>query len=132
MEKLGAIARRYNINQYGITSSPLQGGLPSDRLIAEWWLKSQRVETLLATGKNPAFRPQSAIQVPAQIYEWKAAAETRSQAQQVQERNREQFLRAFDGGLAVLGYERDSAGNGKFVLGSWNEDWSYASEEAST
>ena len=56
IEKLGAIARRYNINQYGITSSPLQGGLPSDRLIAEWWLKSKRVETLLATGKNPADR----------------------------------------------------------------------------
>ena len=53
IEKLGAIVRRYNINQYGITSSPLQGGLPSDRLIAEWWLKSKRVETLLATGKNP-------------------------------------------------------------------------------
>ena len=40
IEKLGAVSRRYNINQYGITSSPLQGGLPSDRLIAEWWLKS--------------------------------------------------------------------------------------------
>src|SRR5438477_3228981 len=25
IEKLGAVARRYNINQYGITSSPLQG-----------------------------------------------------------------------------------------------------------
>ena len=24
LERLGAIARRYNINQYGITSSPLQ------------------------------------------------------------------------------------------------------------
>src|SRR5947209_11849953 len=34
IEKLGAIVRRYNINQYGITSSPLQGGLPSDRLIS--------------------------------------------------------------------------------------------------
>jgi len=28
IEKLGAIARRYNVNQYGITSSPLQGGCP--------------------------------------------------------------------------------------------------------
>ena len=127
IEKLGAIARRYNINQYGITSSPLQGGLPSDRLIAEWWLKSRRVETLLARGKNPVFNQQTAIEVPAQIYEWKAAAETRVKAQQVQERNREQFLRAFDGGLAVLGYERDSAGNGKFLLGSWDEKWLYAS-----
>src|SRR5271156_3699257 len=76
IEKLGAIARRYNINQYGITSSPLQGGLPSDRLIAEWWLKSMRVETLLGEGKNPAFHRQAEILVPAQIYEWKAVAAT--------------------------------------------------------
>ncbi len=126
IERLGAISRRYNINQYGITSSPLQGGLPSDRLIAEWWLKSKRVETLLATGKNPTFNQQAGIEVPAQIYEWKAAAETRIKARQVQERNRGQFLRAFEGGLAVLGYERDPAGNGKFLLGEWNEKWSYA------
>ena len=56
IEKLGAIARRYTINQYGITSSPLQGGLPTDRLIAEWWLKSKRVETLLRDGKDSADR----------------------------------------------------------------------------
>jgi predicted GNAT superfamily acetyltransferase len=129
IEKLGAIARRYNINQYGITSSPLQGGLPSDRLIAEWWLKSKRVETLLATGKNPAVACESGIEVPAQIYEWKAAAETRVRAKQVQENNRDQFLRAFSRGLAALGYERDAEGNGKYLLGRWDEGWSYASEE---
>ena len=128
LEKLGAIARRYNINQYGITSSPLQGGLPSDRLIAEWWLKSKRVETLLATGKNPPFSGESTIAVPAQIYDWKAAPATRAQAQHVQEHNREQFLREFSQGLAVLGYERDLEGNGKFLLGHWDENWSYASE----
>jgi len=127
IEKLGAIARRYNINQYGITSSPLQGGLPSDRLIAEWWLRSQRVQTLLSTGKNPPFQQVASIAVPAQIYEWKASAETRPRAQKVQEQNREQFLRMFPEGLAVLGYERDSEGNGKFLLGQWDENWSYAS-----
>jgi predicted GNAT superfamily acetyltransferase len=129
IEKLGAITRRYNINQYGITSSPLQGGLPSDRLIAEWWLRSKRVETLLTTGKVPVVNQSLEIEVPAQIYEWKAVAETRGKAQQVQERNREQFLRGFGDGLAVLGYERDSAGNGKFLLGNWDEKWSYASED---
>jgi len=129
IERLGAIARRYNINQYGITSSPLQGGLPSDRLIAEWWLKSKRVETLLATGKIPPVVGKSSVQVPAQIYDWKAAPETRGKAQQVQERNREQFLQAFSQGLAVLGYERDTEGNGKFLLRHWDEKWSYASEE---
>jgi predicted GNAT superfamily acetyltransferase len=129
IEKLGAVSRRYNINQYGITSSPLQGGLPSDRLIAEWWLRSKRVETLIETGKNPAFEQKAAIEVPAQIYEWKAAPETRNEAQQVQERNRDQFLRAFESGLTVLGYERDAQGNGKFLLGNWDENWSYASRE---
>jgi predicted GNAT superfamily acetyltransferase len=129
LEKLGAISRRYNINQYGITSSPLQGGLPSDRLIAEWWLKSERVETLLKTGKVPGFEKRLGIDVPAQIYEWKAVAESRDKAQTVQERNRGQFLQAFEDGLAVLGYERDTAGDGKFLLGSWNENWSYASQE---
>lgn len=128
IEKLGAIMRRYNINQYGITSSPLQGGLPSDRLIAEWWLKSKRVETLLATGKNPPFAGEASIDVPAEIYEWKAAPETRTKARQVQERNREQFLKLFGQGLGVLGYERDANGNGKFLLGHWEEKWSYASE----
>lgn len=128
IEKLGAIARRYNINQYGITSSPLQGGLPSDRLIAEWWLKSKRVETLLEAGKNAVATATTSIAVPAQIYDWKATPETRLKAQQVQERNREQFLRAFAEGLAVLNYERDGEGNGKFLLGRWDEKWSYASE----
>jgi predicted GNAT superfamily acetyltransferase len=129
IEKLGAIARRYNINQYGITSSPLQGGLPSDRLIAEWWLKSKRVETLLGTGKNPPFQKEMEILVPAQIYEWKATPETRQKASEVQERNRNQFLPAFASGLAVLGYERNAAGDGKFLLGHWDEKWSYASEK---
>lgn len=128
IEKLGAIVRRYNINQYGITSSPLQGGLPSDRLIAEWWLRSKRVQTLLETGKNPAFQRENEISVPAQIYEWKASPESRGKAQEVQERNRNEFLKNFREERAVLGYERDAAGSGKFLLGHWDENWSYASK----
>jgi predicted GNAT superfamily acetyltransferase len=127
IQKLGAIVRRYTINQYGITSSPLQGGLPSDRLIAEWWVKSRRVETLLESGAIPAFQTTSAITVPAAIYDWKASPDTRQRARDVQETNREDFLKAFAEGLAVLGYERDGEGNGKFLLGKWDEAWSYAS-----
>src|ERR1043165_3524310 len=94
IEKLGAIARRYNINQYGITSSPLQGGLPTDRLIAEWWLKSKRVESLLANRPQPGFDEKMRIEIPSEIYEWKANPETRQKAADVQLRNREQFLKA--------------------------------------
>jgi len=128
IERLGAIARRYNINQYGITSSPLQGFLPTDRLVAEWWLKSKRVETLLANGKHPPASEEMRIEIPAAIYEWKARPETRQQAAELQLRNREQFLKAFSRGLACLGYERDAGGNGAFLLGGWDEEWSYASK----
>jgi predicted GNAT superfamily acetyltransferase len=120
IEKLGAIARRYNINQYGITSSPLQGGLPTDRLVAEWWLKSKRVESFLKN-RNTPFKPLRTISVPAVIYEWKAAPATRERAKEVQDRTRNEFLKAFADDLAVLGYERDEKGNGKFLLGKWEE-----------
>lgn len=125
LERLGAIARRYNINQYGITSSPLQGFLPTDRLVAEWWLKSQRVETLVVTGSLPKFQEELRIEVPGEIYAWKAAEATREKAAQLQLRNREQFLKVFADGLACLGYKRDASGNGAFQLGRWDESWSY-------
>jgi predicted GNAT superfamily acetyltransferase len=128
LERLGAIARRYNINQYGITSSPLQGFLPSDRLVAEWWLKSKRVESLLSVGEHDVFREEMRIEVPAEIYAWKAEPETRKKAAEVQLRNRELFLKAFSQGLACLRYGRDRDGNGVFLLGHWDEDWSYGSK----
>jgi len=127
VERLAAITRRYNLNQYGITSSPLQGFLPTDRLVAEWWLRSQRVEKFLKSGKRPEFNEERRIEVPAQVYAWKAKEATRGRAAEVQARNREQFLKAFDDGLAVLGYERDAEGNGSFLLGRWEEKWGYAS-----
>ena len=121
IERLGGIARRYNVNQYGITASPLQGGLPTDRLVAEWWLKSKRVEGVLRTGPRPGFQPLETISVPAEIYDWKASPTTRERAEEVQDENRNRFLKAFAAGLAVLGYERDKDGNGKFLLGRWEE-----------
>jgi predicted GNAT superfamily acetyltransferase len=125
IEKLGAIARRYTINQYGITSSPLQGGLPTDRLIAEWWLKSKRVEEAVRGRRQQQASMLKAISVPANVYEWKASAELRAKAKEVQDRNREEFLTAFSAGLSVLRYERHAEGDGEFLLGNWDEKWSY-------
>ncbi len=123
--KLGAIARRYSVNQYGISSSPLQGGLPTDRLVAEWWLKSKRVELLLQAGTKPHVEAPTTISVPAEIYEWKANSATRNLAKQLQDKNRDQFVKAFADGLAVLGYDRDQQGSGTFLLGRWDENWMY-------
>jgi predicted GNAT superfamily acetyltransferase len=118
IEKLGAIARRYSVNQYGISSSPLQGGLPTDRLIAEWWLKSNWVENMLSDqGQN--FICIKKISVPAGIYQWKASPKGRKQAKKLQEKNRDEFLLAFSARLALLGYECDEKRNGTFLLGHW-------------
>ena len=35
------------------------------------------------------------------------------------------FWKHFPEDLAVLRYERDQQGNGKFLLGRWDEDWMY-------
>jgi len=121
IEKLGAITRRYSINQYGNSSSPLQGGLPTDRLVAEWWLDSDRVKSLLQGGTRSSFKIEKTISVPSQIYAWKTDEKKRSQALNVQQANREQFLNAFSKGLVVLGYERDTHGNGTFLLGKPQE-----------
>ena len=124
IERLGAIARRYNVNQYGITESPLQGYLPTDRLVAEWWMNSRRVSTLLAGGR-PTVLVEERIDVPHEIYEWKADAAERSHAQEVQTRNRKLLQSAFARGLSCLGYGLDAQGNGRFLLGRWDEKSGY-------
>src|ERR1041385_3427802 len=129
LSRLGAIARRYSVNHYGHSSSPLQGGLPTDRLGAGGWLRSKRVVNLLGKKQPPQFQVEKKIEVPAQIYAWKSSPDDRQKAANVQKRNREQFLPAFSQGLVALGYERDAQENGAFLLGRWAENWSYAAKD---
>jgi predicted GNAT superfamily acetyltransferase len=121
IQKLGAIVRSYQVDFYGVSSSRLQAGLPTDRLVAEWQLDSPRVEDLLE-GRSAANRwieneIEEQILVPASIYEWKASEAGRERALAVQLENRCKFQQAFSRGLAVLGFVRDSEGNGIFQLG---------------
>jgi predicted GNAT superfamily acetyltransferase len=44
MHKLGAVSRRYWRNIYGEQFGALNEGLPTDRLLVEWWIGGQRVE----------------------------------------------------------------------------------------
>lgn len=45
--KLGTIAREYDEEAYPDSTSALHAGTPTDRLVAEWWLRSERVERRL-------------------------------------------------------------------------------------
>ncbi len=44
MRKLGAVSRRYWRNIYGEHFGAINEGLPTDRLLVEWWIRGRRVE----------------------------------------------------------------------------------------
>ena len=118
LRKLGAIACRYEENFYGDSSSRLQGGLPTDRLVAQWELDSPRVETVLRGRLDTSYVIEERIVVPASIYEWKAIEADRERALTIQMENRRRFQHAFAKGLAVLSFSLDAEGNGVYELGS--------------
>ncbi len=115
IERLGAVIRRYAENQYGTTTSPLHGGLPTDRCIAEWWLASERVESVLS-GRPVDRRVEARIEVPADIETTRKTDP--GKAREIQQRVREQFQRFFGEGLAVTGFERTPEA-GCYLLGPW-------------
>ena len=127
IEKLGAIARRYTVNQYGITSSPLQGGLPTrppgGRVVAEveaggnFAAHGEKAAEFETAEHNFGSRCRFTIGRPRRL-----RGSGRKKSRIATENN---FLQAFADGLAVLGYERDQQGGGKFLLGRWEEKWMY-------
>jgi len=52
--KLGAVVDQYHPDVYGESSSPLHCGTATDRFIAEWWLRSPKVEERLAAVERGA------------------------------------------------------------------------------
>lgn len=119
--RLGAIARRYLPNIYGITTSPVHGGLPTDRLMAEWWLNSEKSRRLAAEGEQKSVRTErrepskdaKTILIPDAIHEMKT--KNREEALRMQGEIREQFLRLFAEGYAATEIERAEQG-AQYVL----------------
>jgi predicted GNAT superfamily acetyltransferase len=48
MATLGCVATTYRVNTYGEMIGPLHRGTPTDRLVAEWWIRKPHVERRLA------------------------------------------------------------------------------------
>jgi predicted GNAT superfamily acetyltransferase len=121
--RLGAIARRYLPNVYGVTSSPLHGGIPTDRLVAEWWLASPRVEAILAgrttTSHQPALAQDRAqILVPADLPEPRQSDLAKSVA--IQSKIRDQFQRWLAKGYAATAVELGADG-ARYILEPWKD-----------
>ena len=116
MQRLGAIVRRYVPNQYGMTSSHLHGGLPTDRCVAEWWIDTPRVNSLLAGKPEPPLEVEARVQVPANIADLRVA--DAAKARVIQQEISDQFLLHFRNGLAVIGFE-STAEAGTYLLGKY-------------
>ncbi len=111
--RLGAVMRRFYPNLYGVTPSPLHNGLPTDRLVAEWWLSSSRVDSALA-GNVPAPAPDSIqIVVPAEMKTWQKSGSPH--AAEVQSRLKVEFQEKFSRGFLVAGFRIEN-GSGVYLL----------------
>ena len=115
---LGALVRRYIPNCYGHTSSPLHRGLPTDRLIAEWWLRSERVEScVMGKYQNGSFTGER-IAVPVDIQETGRRAP--QEAEQIHLHLRKSFESSFAKGLAAVGFQRSGSG-GTYLMGAYED-----------
>jgi predicted GNAT superfamily acetyltransferase len=103
--KLGAIVRRYIPDLYGHTTSPLHGGLPTDRLVAEWWLRSPRVQSRLSSKQGGESASCEQIAVPVSIQDLCQADP--GKAEQIQSHVRESFQRLIAEGRAAVGFRLD-------------------------
>jgi predicted GNAT superfamily acetyltransferase len=121
VNRLGAIIRRYLPNLYGRTSSHLHAGLPTDRLVAQWWVRSSRVANILNANPGPQLvhQPHSAnghsasVSIPANIRD--ICRDDPQTAEEIQSSIREQFTAHFARGLAVVGFDLNSQ-HGSYLL----------------
>ena len=107
IERLGVVIRRYVLNQYGKTTSALHAGLPTDRCIAEWWIRRKRPSTGNIVARIP---------VPVDIGFLRS--DNPAMAREIQQRVSDQFIEHFSKGLAVVGFERSEEA-GTYLLASW-------------
>jgi predicted GNAT superfamily acetyltransferase len=116
IESLGCIVRRYVRNQYGISSSRLQGGLPTDRCTAEWWIATEWVAS--AIERRERTRPPSVARIAIPLDIARLKKEDPHAARTIQADASAQFLANFEKGLAVVGFEQSETA-GTYLFGEW-------------
>lgn len=111
--RLGAVVREYLPNVYGRTTSPLHHGLPTDRLVAQWWIREPRVEQIVSQQISlpPAVRER--VSVPRNVLE--ICEHEPARAKELQSQLRKQFHGFFAEGLAVIGFDLDEQ-SGHYLL----------------
>ena len=102
-EKLGVIVRRYYPNLYGETTGH-QGGLPTDRIVAEWWLDKAR-EPIAGDVRRVAIAPDIQMLKKIDI----------NIARNLQLRVQQEFQKNISDGFVAVAFARN-AGLNEFVF----------------
>lgn len=118
--RLGAITRSYRQDYYGSVHSRLQQGLPSDRLISEWRLRSSRVRVALE-GREPRRPPKPAAEITIPADFASLAERDPAGARAIQRSVRRRFEQCFERSLVVTSFERGDP-VGRYILESWHEN----------
>jgi predicted GNAT superfamily acetyltransferase len=107
INKLGAILRRYERNYYGQgVSTGFDAEVPTDRVIAEWWVASRRVKGVLEGETPKPDQVSGEIQIPDDIDSIRARSA--SEHLEWRMRVREQFEAQFADGAVAAGFSRDA------------------------
>lgn len=118
LNRLGAICRQYIPDLYGVTTSPLHRGMPTDRLVAEWRLDSPRVVAAIGDLAPPVSEAPAAIEVPGALEDWKKNDAQR--VVEVQSRMRKEFMSWFAQGYAAIGMRATAEGT-TYLLAPWSD-----------
>jgi predicted GNAT superfamily acetyltransferase len=117
INKLGAVIRRYEENYYGMgVSTGFDAEVPTDRVIAEWWVSSSHVEAALADQRPRVESPVATVEIPDDIN----AIRARTVAEHMEWRLRVRgaFQSALHPGAIVRGFIRDEANRtSRYLLG---------------
>jgi predicted GNAT superfamily acetyltransferase len=118
LNRLGAICRRYVPNLYGITTSPLHRGIPTDRLIAEWFLDSPRVVAAINGLAPERIDAPGKLELPSDLEPTRENCA--EQVQGLQSRVRKEFIDWFARGYAAIAVHRTASANA-YLLAPWSE-----------
>jgi len=99
--RLGGLGVRYLPNLYGMTSSPLHGGIPTDRLVIEWNLESPRVQSILSGDQHKPNPDAVAVDIPSISDDISLAERLAGQT-----RLRERLMGLLSDGYAITGFTR--------------------------
>jgi predicted GNAT superfamily acetyltransferase len=125
INKLGAIIRQYKENYYGESASNVfdsQG--PSDRLIAEWWVTSDHVASVVSGSRPLVERELASVEIPEDIEAIRSASVQHHRGWRM--RAREEFQAALQRGGIVRGFGRRSEdGVSRYIFGDDDPQFSF-------